>query len=208
MPTTNTPAKQYERGIVPVWEDPYFVDYDTDEQWRKDAVDMMYEYGVEPADVFDYERDPNDPFTLITRSRYSEEQINDYIQDCIYSQLEAEEKNLDKNLPQKIYAFGVSELWDRTILGVSPLDSYNLAKCFDFSLNGDYYSYYVEGEDFKVKAVHHDGTNHATFRMINPELSDEEKEEFIELLEYGECGAAYDMTVPIGDYIREIYGTW
>lgn len=200
--------QQYEREIVEVWSDPFFFDQDDWDSWRKEEVNTLIENEVEPSVFLSLEEDPQELGVVIARMTYPEEKITQFIHDDVCDLLETELENLNKDVPEEIYAFGTVERWNGLCCGASPLGSCNLSSCLKYDGGGDFNRFYIKGEDLKQESAHHDGTNHITFRMLNPRLTDDERDDFETYLSMGETHRAYELTVPIGDYVREFYGTW
>ena len=66
---------------------------------------------------------------------------------------------------------------------------------------GDYVTWYVEDGEIKCDDIHHDGTNHYTYRVLKDGISEYEADE---LLYDGEDIDKF--TEKLGHYVDEIYG--
>jgi len=116
---------------------------------------------------------------------------------------EDEEGNLNLELPHKIICIANLGLWNGKHTGYKIL-GYNLKEIL-YQAQGDYYKVYYDGYNIKATDIHHDGTNHYTFRMIKPNMN-------IELLLtklYNGTAQATDInnyTTSLRKYAKEIYG--
>lgn len=128
----------------------------------------------------------------------------DYIAvDLIYALYDLQ-LNLAKEMDHMIIAIASLGLWSGRKQGYSLLD-YNLSNCIRPNHHQEYDSYYLEGDEFKAKSVHHDGTNYITFRLITKPMTHNEFNAFLE----GVVNETVDIdqyTEPLGNTVREIYG--
>lgn len=85
--------------------------------------------------------------------------------------------NLNKELDGKIIAIANIGLWNGRRSGYK-LMGYNLNNILD-SFSCDYIKVYADRYNIHSEASHHDGTHYVTFRMIKPNLSDEQVENFL-----------------------------
>ena len=102
------------------------------------------------------------------------EEINDF-QNMDYD--DQYRYNLNKELDGKIIAIADIGLWNGRRSGYK-LMGYNLNNILD-SFSCDYIKVYADRYNIHSEASHHDGTHYVTFRMIKPNLSDEQVENFL-----------------------------
>lgn len=128
----------------------------------------------------------------------------DYIAEDLKWALYDLQLNLVKEMDHRIIAIASLGLWSGRKQGYSLLD-YNLSNCIRPNHHQEYDSYYLEGDEFKAKSVHHDGTNYITFRLITKPMTHHEFNAFLE----GVVEETVDIdqyTEPLGNIVREIYG--
>jgi len=118
---------------------------------------------------------------------------NDYFND--------EQVNLNKDLKGEIIAYGTLGLWDGTRTGYKIIKERNLNAIMEGHFC-DCLTWYVEGEEVKCDDVHHDGTNHYTYRMLTIDSYDFEEYAWEHTLHE----AIEKYTEPLGHYVAEIYG--
>ena len=134
-----------------------------------------------------------------------EELTDDEIYDLAYEtnmdNLEAEECNLDKELYTDLVMIGRLGLWNGVREGWKHINGSNLNDIFQGTC-GDYVTWYVdENGDICCEDIHHDGTNHYTYRAIRKDLT---PWEFDELMAEGK--SIDELTEKLGHYVQEIYG--
>lgn len=120
---------------------------------------------------------------------------NDYFDDELF--------NLDKELGRPIVMYGSLGLWNGRRSGYKFIKGTNLNNCLSGAV-GDYTTWFEEDGELQCEDIHHDGTNHYTYRILKEEIDPSDFEEYVfdESLEK----AVEDMTEPLGHYIVEIYG--
>lgn len=138
------------------------------------------------------------------------ELIDEYIWGVAYEDIniwyEDEQMNLDEILDDDVVVIADIGLWNgrRTggkILGDNLNCIINYFGCDDIEIYADRY-------DVKSIGMHHDGRNYHLFRMIKPDLTDTQRENFISKLEYGEL-TKKDITrytKSLKQYVSDIYG--
>lgn len=206
-PAAQATKREYKQETVGVWKNFHF--YSKEE--RQYLMDVALEYlnagNVTPQKVLSKERTDN-PKVWNMNVTYSDEQIANTMYEMICDDRMYEIKfNLNKELPEPLYAFGVTNSWDGSCYGCSEC-ARNLNECLKFNLGGDHTKVCVEGDKLMRYDVHHDGINIAEFRMVNPNLSNEERCKFVDELIKGNIDAAKEFTVPLGDMVRAVYGSW
>lgn len=118
-----------------------------------------------------------------------DEQITEddiYQRFCIDLEFECEDlegilDNINTNyIKNDLIAIAGLGLWTGRRLAYKELDSLtDISTCMQ-----DYNTLYVERNDLKIKAVHHDGTNYITIREFK-DISDEQKDHFLDKIYYG-----------------------
>lgn len=98
---------------------------------------------------------------------------NRYLEDEIYS--------LDYPLPTEIIIIGNLGLWNGRVPYAYKETKYkNLKDCFRFEDSCDYAAWYIDDKNnLRGKQSHHDGTNYYLYRMRKENLSDTQKENFL-----------------------------
>lgn len=92
-----------------------------------------------------------------------ENNLWNYINEELASQLEDEKTNLDFPLEERIIVIADLGLWDGRRKGYRILKE-NVNSIFDVS--EDYNEYYSDGYNIKATCSHHDGCNYIEFRVI------------------------------------------
>ena len=109
--------------------------------------------------------------------------------------------NLNKELDGKIIAIANIGLWNGRRSGYK-LMGYNLNNILD-SFSCDYIKVYADRYNIHSEASHHDGTHYVTFRMIKPNLSDEQVENFLNKL-YNGTHTSKDITRYTKSLVKEV----
>ena len=109
--------------------------------------------------------------------------------------------NLNKELDGKIIAIANIGLWNGRRSGYK-LMGYNLNNILD-SFSCDYIKVYADRYNIHSEASHHDGTHYVTFRMIKPNLSDEQVENFLNKL-YNGTHTKRDITKYTSSLVKEV----
>lgn len=120
--------------------------------------------------------------------------------------LDDERANLDEELDEEIIIIGDLGLWNGRRTGYKELHSKNISDCLYSDC--DDAEWYVEGNDLKCDAYHHDGTNHYLYRYWKSGLSDKSKNRFLNKIYNGsiEHCDIVRFTRPVGIKIKAIYG--
>lgn len=134
---------------------------------------------------------------------YSEDELIDMMYKTNDEYLSDEKDNLNKPLDNILIMYGTLNLWNASRFGYKYLTSSNLNGIFSGAC-GDYVTWYVEGEEVKCEDMHHDGTNHYTYRVLKKEYDENDFEEYS--WDNGFDKALEKMTEPLGHYVAEIYG--
>jgi hypothetical protein len=136
----------------------------------------------------------------------SEQELNDYIaQDCSYWFYD-EFENLNKELQGQIIAIADLGRWNGRKKGYKIMSN-NLNSVLD-ACGGDYIKVYTDRYDVKSDAVHHDGVNYITYRMLKPTLTEVQIDNFLTKLANGSC-TQKDIsryTSSLKNKINQIYG--
>ena len=109
--------------------------------------------------------------------------------------------NLNKELDGKIIAIANIGLWNGRRSGYK-LMGYNLNNILD-SFSCDYIKVYADRYNIHSEASHHDGTHYVTFRMIKPNLSDEQVENFLNKV-YNGTHTSKDITRYTKSLVKEV----
>lgn len=124
--------------------------------------------------------------------------------------LEDEIDNLDYPLPTEIIIIGNLGLWNRRIPYAYKETKYkNLKDCLRFEDGCDYAAWYIDDKNnLRGKQSHHDGTNYYLYRMWKENLSDTQKENFLNKI-FNRQVTSKDITrytKSLGKIVCNIYG--
>lgn len=136
----------------------------------------------------------------------SERELIDLMYDTNNSYLEDERMNLNVDLPQNILVIADLGLWDGRRQGYKQLGN-NLSQCFSVCQH-DFQEYFVdESGDLCATDVHHDGTNHYTFRMYRKGVTEKQIETLKDKIYAGtaEWADIVKVTRRLGDYAAKVY---
>ena len=121
--------------------------------------------------------------------------------------LNDERENLNIQLSQPILVIGDLGLWNGRRMGYKEIASGNIRDCL-YS-DTDFATWYVDKRgDLRCDAIHHDGTNHYTYRVYKDGISDASKET-LKYKIYRGTATRKDITRVtrrLGDDISKIYG--
>lgn len=164
-------------------------DFEAVDVYRDDYIEMILdrEPDRDAADISDGE---------LWAEYYATQELN----------FEDEQINLDIDLPGDVIALADLGLWYGRRVGYKILGD-NLTDIF--KIVEDYNTWTVdEYGNLKGKHVHHDGTNYVNYRMLRPELTDEQIDNFTDKLYEGTATMAdiYRYTVRLGDLPAQVYG--
>ena len=115
--------------------------------------------------------------------------------------LQDEKCNLDYNID--IIAIGDIGLWNGRVKGYRLLK--NINQIFDIA--EDYNRYYVEGVTLKADCIHHDGTNHVSFYVIDMDKNG--VQDFLDDIYYQRKiskSRFYKYCKSAGKLVKKIYG--
>lgn len=123
--------------------------------------------------------------------------------------LDDERINLNIPIDDGIIVLADLGLWDGRRCGYYEHELYNISDCLYSLTNGIVYpTWYVDRYDFKCDEVHHDGTNHYTYRKWKSGLSDTQRENFLNKIYEGTV-TSRDIsryTESLRPYIAKVYG--
>ena len=133
-------------------------------------------------DIDDYE----DYFSDL-ETEYEEEFSDDRKWEMLYDEnrmwLDDERVNLNKKLEGDIVVIADLGLWNGRRGGYKVIKSGNIKDClYD---DADYVEWYCDRWNFRCTAHHHDGTNYYLYREIRPDLSETQRENFLDRLYHG-----------------------
>lgn len=193
-------ARKYKQEIVPVYSDTNAL---FDELTEKEIIEMMIEDEVQPDDVtFHYDEQIGSYLKPI----YSLESQLQYLDRVGEMTLDDERCNLNKQLPARLFVCEMEDGSESEVYDVIPLGKQNLNECFTPHCNGTRKKVTVEGEELCID----EGVMFSVMRMQRTDLSNDDLDALDYALVYGEDldKAIKEYTVPLGDYVRDIYGAW
>ena len=120
-----------------------------------------------------------------------------------------EYENLNIQLTQPILVIGDLGLWHGRRMGYKEINSGNIRDCLYTERDIDYATWYVDRlGDLRCDAIHHDGTNHYTYRVYKDAATETQKELLKEKLYRGIAtrGDITRVTRRLGDEIAKVYG--
>ena len=120
-----------------------------------------------------------------------------------------EYENLNIQLTQPILVIGDLGLWYGRRMGYKEINSGNIRDCLYTERDIDYATWYVDKlGDLRCDAIHHDGTNHYTYRVYKDAATDAQIELLKEKLYRGIAtrGDITRVTRRLGDEIARVYG--
>lgn len=148
-------------------------------------------------DIEDYRDSYNE---LYPDMEFTDDTLYDWAYEDNMFQLDCEKSNLDKELGNNLVIIANLGLWYGRRNGWKVLKGTNLNDIFE-GTKGDYITWYVEDGEVKCDDIHHDGTNHYTYRVLKDGV---DRFEFEEAMYDGEDIDKY--TVKLGKYVAEVYG--
>ena len=127
--------------------------------------------------------------------------------DLHWEYLEDERLNLSIQTDGDIVVIADLGLWNGRRQGYKTIGR-NVKDCLSFT-DGDYAEWYVDGYgNLRGTEIHHDGTNEYLYRELKPSLSDQQKENFLDLVYRGK--ATSDLisryTRSLGKRVCKVYG--
>jgi len=136
----------------------------------------------------------------------SEDELVDKMFEINSDYLYDERINLATEVDEEIIVIGNLGLWDGRRCGYKELNSKKISDCLYSDC--DDAEWYVEGNDLKCDAYHHDGTNHYLYRYWKSGLSDSAKNRFLNRIYNGdvEHSDIVRFTRPIGTKVKSVYG--
>lgn len=144
------------------------------------------------------------------------EQYEDYDEYDMYREivwlndiyLDNERANLNIKVGDDIIVIGTLGLWYSDVRGYKIIDSGNIADCL-YDDDCEYCTWYVDDlGDLRFEGAHHDGKNYYLYRTWKENISDVQKENFLEKLYYGNFNRRdiTKYTKRLGDEISKVYG--
>lgn len=97
--------------------------------------------------------------------------------DTVYDYLEDERMNLDIKLEDEIIVIGDIGRWNGRVRGYKLISSGNIKDCLADEC--DYCTWYCDRYNFRFKGAHHDGNNYYLYRQLRPELTYEQRDNFL-----------------------------
>lgn len=143
-------------------------------------------------------------------SEYDEELSDDekwkMLYDTVYEFLEDARMNLNIKLSDEIIVLGDIGRWDGRARGYKLISSGNIKDClFD---ECDYCTWYCDRYNFRFVGAHHDGINRYLYRQLRPELTYEQRDNFLWELRRGHVSdrTIRRYTKSIRPEIAKVYG--
>ncbi len=127
--------------------------------------------------------------------------------DMNYTYLEDERMNLNVKLPTNIIIIADLGLWDGRKTAYKELNSNNISDCLYSEC--DYSEWYIDSyKNLRSKQVHHDGTNCLLYRRWKDNITDEQKENFLNKIYFGKVTKKdiTHYTKSIGNEVCKVYG--
>lgn len=141
------------------------------------------------------------------REDYGDDFHYGLVDDALEERFDDERINLNVSLSESILTVAVLGLWSGRKPAYRELPSKNIRDCLFF--HGDYATFYLDKRgDLCCDDCHHDGTNHYTYRMWNPGISDARKEN-LKLKIYNGTATRRDITRAtrsLGAEVAKVYG--
>lgn len=132
--------------------------------WNLDIDDECW------ADYFSQmEDDLEEEFSDDEKWEMMYELNNDYLED--------ERCNLNIKLEDDIIVLGDIGRWNGRVRGYKLIQSGNIRDCL--SDDCDYCTWYCDRYNFRFEGAHHDGTNRYLYRQLRPELTWEQRDNFL-----------------------------
>lgn len=157
--------------------------------------------------IYDCDMDEYKEYVLLNTDleahEVTDETIYNYWQDETFYKYDALVYTLQDIDAGDIVAVADLGLWNGRYNGYKEVgDISKITSCFE-----DYNTLYIDGwHNLRLDATHHDGTNHVLFRAFKENISDIQKENFLDKL-YNGTATKRDIsryTTAIGHYIEEI----
>lgn len=142
----------------------------------------------------------------LSKLSISDHDINAYIEQDYSDWYSCEFENLDKELQGRVIAIASLGLWKGRRQSYKIMNN-NLNSVLD-ACGGDYLKVYADRYDVKSEAVHHDGVNYITYRMLKPNLSEVQIDNFLNKLASGNFDKKdiSRYTTSLKSQINKIYG--
>ena len=205
-----------------IYKDLYFNSLQEDENARQHAIECIHE-----IELFMLEREIETELKALVKGLSEQEQtqlennlrdyklsklsisdhdINSYIEQDYSDWYSNEFENLDRETECQIIAIANLGLWNGRKSYYKVMNS-NLNSVLD-ACGGDYLKVYTDRHDVKSVAVHHDGVNYITYRMLKPNLTELQIDNFMNKLASG-VFTKKDIsryTTSLKSQINKIYG--
>lgn len=142
----------------------------------------------------------------LSKLSVSEQDLNDFIEQDYANWYCDELANLDSKLQGRVIAIADLGLWSGRRKSYKIMNC-NLNSVLD-ACGGDYLKVYADRYDVKSVAVHHDGVNYITYRMLKPNLTEVQIDNFLNKLSSGDFTKkdVTRYTASLRNKINQIYG--
>lgn len=205
-----------------IYKDLYFNSLQEDKDARQHAIDCIHENellaiereietelkalikGLNTQEQAQLEQNLRE--YKINKINISEQELNDFIAQDYSNWYSCEFENLDKETECQIIAIANLGLWNGRRKSYKIMNN-NLNSVLD-ACGGDYLKVYTDRYDVKSTAVHHDGVNYITYRMLKPNLTEVQINNFLTKLASGEFNQKdiSRYTTSLKSQINKIYG--
>lgn len=205
-----------------IYKDLYFNSLQEDKDARQHAIDCIYE-----NEIFALEREIETELKALIKGlsvqeqaklennlreyklsklSVSEQELNDFVEQDYSNWYSCEVESLDKELQGRVIAIADLGLWNGRKKSYKIMNC-NLNSVLD-ACGGDYLKVYADRYDVKSVAVHHDGVNYITYRMLKPNLTEVQIDNFLNKLTSGEFSQKdiSRYTISLRNKINQIYG--
>lgn len=138
---------------------------------------------------------------------YTEQQLTDEMYEINNDYLDDERANLNIQCANDIIVFGDIGRWNGRVQGYKIIESGNIKDCLYTEC--DMAEWYVDREgEFRSRQIHHDGTNYLCYRKFKDDLSEDDRDDFLDKFYDGKATQADidRVTDKLGGVIAEVYG--
>lgn len=166
---------------------------------KKYVVLQNYDLHLEDYEEFFQEEYPD----------FTESEKWDYIYEFNNDQYEIEKYRLDIDLSDHIIKVGTVERWDGIYYYCESINSSNVSDCLQFEKDCDYAEFFVtQYGNFYTRQSHHDGNVFLEYRVLRHNLTDEQKDHFLDIIEWKKVSnrTIRRYTESIGKHVADVYG--
>jgi hypothetical protein len=137
---------------------------------------------------------------------YDENEIADFMYFTNDLYLDDERANLQTKLDGDIIIIADLGLWFGRKPAYKVLKSRNIADIL--YIDDDFMEFYGDGKNIRARGIHHDGENRYLYRYFKPDLSENQKQKFLDLILEGRLTPAQisRYTVSLFPAVASVYG--